>query len=112
MPWRDAKFTSRFKGRLDLLAYAKQKGFPVPATPAAPYSVDSNMLHISYESGVLEDPAKPAPKGIYQMTCDAEDAPDVAEDMEITFEKGINLGCISINCIRFSYKMSVTKTIK
>lgn len=91
MPWRDAEFTSRFKGRLDLLAYAKQKGFPVPATPAAPYSVDSNMLHISYESGVLEDPAKPAPKGIFKMTSDAEDAPDAPEDIEISFEKGINV---------------------
>jgi argininosuccinate synthase len=46
IPWREAEFTSRFKGRQDLIEYAKAKGFPVPATPAAPYSVDSNILHI------------------------------------------------------------------
>lgn len=49
MPWRDAEFTARFKGRQDLLEYARLKGFPVPATPAAPYSVDSNILHNRYK---------------------------------------------------------------
>ncbi|CAB3372562.1 Hypothetical predicted protein [Cloeon dipterum] len=89
VPWRDAEFTRRFKGRQDLIAYAKAKGFPVPATPAAPYSTDANLLHISYESGMLEDPAVSAPKGIFNMTTDPEDAPDVAQDIEIGFEKGL-----------------------
>src|SRR3546814_11419821 len=55
-PWRDAEFIEKFKGRSDLLEYAAQHDIPVGATKAAPYSVDDNLYHTSFESGMLEDP--------------------------------------------------------
>ncbi|MEN8113560.1 MAG: argininosuccinate synthase, partial [Actinomycetota bacterium] len=71
-PWREWDM----KGRADLEAYAKQFGIPVPTTPDKPYSTDANLLHISYEGGVLEDPWVGPPPGMFRMTTDPEDAPD------------------------------------
>jgi argininosuccinate synthase len=51
-PWRDAQFIQKFKGRVDLLAYAAEHNIPVDATPKAPYSLDANLFHTSYESGI------------------------------------------------------------
>jgi argininosuccinate synthase len=55
-PWKDAGFLTRFQGRTDLLAYAKEHGIPVEATAEKPYSSDENLMHRSYEAGMLEDP--------------------------------------------------------
>ena len=64
-PWKDREFLERFKGRPELLAYAEEHGIPVTASRSKPYSEDDNLLHISHESGILEDPAhgirRPAP---------------------------------------------------
>lgn len=63
VPWRDPTFFNKFQGRQDLLDYAAQHGVPVVQTKKKPYSMDENMLHISYEAGILEDPSSPAPAG-------------------------------------------------
>jgi len=83
-PWREWEF----KGRADLMAYAEQHGIEVPVTPEAPYSMDANLLHVSYEGGVLEDPWAAPPTGMFRMTIDPEDGPDEAEVVTVTFEEG------------------------
>ncbi|KAG7255873.1 hypothetical protein CRUP_013246, partial [Coryphaenoides rupestris] len=55
-PWRIPEFFNRFRGRKDLMEYAQSHDIPVPVTPKAPWSVDANLMHISYESGILENP--------------------------------------------------------
>ncbi|HEX6189295.1 MAG TPA: argininosuccinate synthase [Pyrinomonadaceae bacterium] len=83
-PWRDWEFA----GRTDLIAYAEAHGIPVTATIEKPYSTDRNLMHVSYEGGILEDPWAEAPEHIFQMTVSPERARDDAEYLEIGFEKG------------------------
>ncbi|MGB8360615.1 MAG: argininosuccinate synthase [Acidimicrobiia bacterium] len=83
-PWREWDL----KGRADLVAYARERGIPVPATKEEPYSVDANLMHTSYEGGVLEDPWSPPPKGIFRMTNDPEHAPDTGIELVIGLEAG------------------------
>ncbi|XP_029941180.1 argininosuccinate synthase [Salarias fasciatus] len=88
-PWRIPEFYNRFKGRLDLMEYAEKHGIPVPVTPKAPWSMDANLMHISYESGILEDPKSHAPVDLYLMTKNPEEAPNAPDVLEITFRKGV-----------------------
>jgi argininosuccinate synthase len=83
-PWREWEFG----GRTDLIAYAESYGIPVTATIDKPYSTDRNLMHVSYEGGILEDPWAEAPENIFQMTVSPERAKDEAEYIEIGFEKG------------------------
>ncbi len=83
-PWREWKL----KGRADLIAYAQAREIPVPVTKEAPYSMDANLFHISYEGGVLEDPWTAPPKGMFRMTTDPEDAPDTPDEIVVGFESG------------------------
>ncbi len=83
-PWREWEF----KGRSDLIAYAREHKIPVTATHEKPYSMDRNLMHISYEGGILEDPWAEAPENIFQLTKSPENAKDQAEYVEISFEKG------------------------
>ena len=83
-PWREWDL----KGRADCVAYAEAHGIPIPVTAEKPYSTDANMLHISYEGGVLEDPWVGPPKGMFNITVDPEDAPDEPEYVTIGFEAG------------------------
>ncbi|MEE8522487.1 MAG: argininosuccinate synthase, partial [Thermoanaerobaculia bacterium] len=83
-PWREWDF----KGRSDLIAYAKQHDIPLTAAPKPEYSMDANLMHISYEGGVLEDPWAPPPAGMFRMTTDPERAPDTPEYVTIRFENG------------------------
>ncbi|MBV9957602.1 MAG: argininosuccinate synthase, partial [Acidobacteria bacterium] len=76
-------------GRTDLIAYAEQHGIPVTATKAKPYSTDRNLMHVSYEGGILEDPWAEAPADIFQMTKAPEEAPAEAEYVEVAFERGV-----------------------
>jgi argininosuccinate synthase len=55
-PWRDARFRAKFPGRAEMIAYAESHGVPIAASAKKPYSMDRNLLHISYEAGILEDP--------------------------------------------------------
>jgi argininosuccinate synthase len=83
-PWREWEF----KGRLDLIAYAKEHSIPVTATSEKPYSTDRNLMHISYEGGILEDPWAEAPAEIFRLTKAPEEARAAAEQIEIGFEQG------------------------
>ncbi|MDJ0612053.1 MAG: argininosuccinate synthase [Rhizobiaceae bacterium] len=89
-PWRDWSF----KSRTDLLDFARDHQIPVPKDKLgeAPFSVDANLLHSSSEGKVLEDPAKEAEEYVYQRTISPMDAPDVATEIEIEFEKGDAIG--------------------
>lgn len=88
-PWRLPEFYKRFPGRNDLFEYAKEKGIPLPVSPKSPWSMDANLMHISYESGILEDPMTQAPEDLYQMTVDPQKAPDVPTVILIEFKKGL-----------------------
>ncbi len=83
-PWREWKF----EGRPDLLRYAKKHGIPVEVTSDKPYSSDPNILHISYESGILEDPWAEPPEDIFQMTVSPQDAPDKQTEITLDFKSG------------------------
>lgn len=83
-PWR----IWDFKGREDLMAFAKTKGIPIPVTKEKPYSSDANLLHISFEGGILEDPWEEAPEDMYTMSVSPEEAPDKPEYVEIGFVDG------------------------
>ena len=67
-PWRDPEFITKFKGRKELLEYAAKHNIRVDAKPKANYSIDANLFHISYESGMLEDPMTPPDKDMFIMT--------------------------------------------
>ncbi|XP_078733932.1 argininosuccinate synthase [Lampetra fluviatilis] len=88
-PWRLPEFFNRFQGRNDLFAYAKENGIPLPVTPKSPWSMDANLMHISYESGILENPKVAAPPDMYLMTQDPAKAPDSPDVLEIEFKKGV-----------------------
>ena len=77
-----------FKGREDLIRYAKKKGLSVPVTKEKPYSSDRNLLHISFEGGILEDPWQEPSDDMFVMSLSPEDAPDKATYIEIGFETG------------------------
>jgi argininosuccinate synthase len=83
-PWREWDF----KGRTDLIAYAKDHDIPITATQAKPYSTDRNLMHISYEGGILEDPWVAPPEDIFQLTRSPENAKAAADLIEVSFEKG------------------------
>lgn len=83
-PWREWEF----KGRSDLIAYAREHDIPITATQEKPYSTDRNLMHVSYEGGILEDPwAEPA-ENIFQLTRSPESAKPDAEYVELSFSKG------------------------
>lgn len=88
-PWRLPEFYNRFKGRKDLFDYAEQKGIPLPVTPKKPWSIDANLMHISYESGILENPKTRAPDDLYCFTADPKSAPDEPEQLSLEFKKGV-----------------------
>lgn len=88
-PWKMDTFLSQFQGRPDMVAYAELKGIPVKATAPKIYSEDDNLLHISHEAGILEDPSKEAPEHVYSRTVAPEKAPDLAARIKIAFERGV-----------------------
>ena len=83
-PWREWEF----KGRSDLIAYAAEHQIPITATAEKPYSTDRNLMHVSYEGGILEDPWAEPPENIFQLTRSPENASADAEYIEISFAKG------------------------
>lgn len=94
-PWREWSF----KGRTELMDYAAKHGIPIPVSADKPYSMDPNLLHISYEGGVLEDPWAAPPEDMFRMTVDPEKAPDQAEEVVIRYERG---DAVSINGVERS----------
>ncbi len=83
-PWREWDL----KGRADLVEYARRRGIPVPVSPEKPYSTDANLLHISYEGGILEDPWASPPDDMFTLTVDPRLAPDEPEQVSVSIEKG------------------------
>jgi argininosuccinate synthase len=83
-PWREWDLDSRSA----LIVYAQKHGISIPITPEKPYSSDANLLHISYEGGILEDPWMEPQEAMFQMTQSPEKAPDRPEYVEIAFEQG------------------------
>lgn len=84
-PWR----TWDIRSRTDCIEYARKHDIPVHATAAKPYSIDRNLLHISFEGGILEDPWKAPEESMFILTTSPENAPDEPTEITISFEKGI-----------------------
>ncbi|KAM4528241.1 argininosuccinate synthase-like [Odontesthes bonariensis] len=75
--------------------YAQKHGIPVPVTPQAPWSMDANLMHISYESGILENPKSHAPADLYLMTKDPQDSPNAPDVLEMEFKNGVPVKVIN-----------------
>ncbi|EPQ02122.1 Argininosuccinate synthase [Myotis brandtii] len=86
-PWRMPKFYNRFQGCSDLMEYTKQHGMGV--TSENPWSMDENLMHISYEAGILENPKNQAPPGLYTKTQDPAKEPNTPDVLENEFKKGV-----------------------
>lgn len=84
-PWREWNF----RARADLIEYAKRHGIPVPVTKEKPYSSDRNLLHISFEGGILEDPGREPDEDMFVLSVSPEKAPDRPTYVSIGFEKGV-----------------------
>lgn len=97
-PWRLETFRDQFPGRAEMIEYAEKHGITVTASAAKPYSTDRNLLHISYESGVLEDPnfdaSAESNKDMFLLSVSPEDAPDQPEMLDLEFENG---NCVALN---------------
>jgi len=85
-PWRNPDWP--FKGRADMIAYASSKNIPVPVTAEKPYSMDRNLVHISYEGGILEDPWREPYNDMFRLTVAPEQAPDQPEYIEVEYSVG------------------------
>lgn len=85
-PWRDPRWT--LNSREKMIAYAEKHGIPVPVSKSKPYSSDRNLLHISFEGGILEDPWMEPPEDMFVLTTDPKKAPDTPEYVEIDFVQG------------------------
>jgi len=97
-PWRMAEFRETFPGRSEMIEYCRKHKINVEASAKKPYSMDRNILHISYEAGILEDPwfdpTSAANKGMFKLSADPQDAPDEPEYIDLEFKKG---DCVSVN---------------
>ena len=97
-PWRIEAYRNLFPGRAEMIAYCAKHKINVQASAKKPYSMDRNLLHISYEAGILEDPWFDAfsakNKDMFRLTRDPADAPDRAEIVELEFKRG---DCVAVN---------------
>src|SRR5689334_18804610 len=113
-PWRDERFRKQFPGRAEMIAFAKANGIPVEASAEKPYSMDRNLLHISYESGVLEDTWFDASsremRSMYKLSVAPEAAPDKPEHVELEFDRGNCIGVAHASGLRESEAQSRTLT--
>jgi argininosuccinate synthase len=97
-PWRDSRFRDQFPGRAEMIAYCAARNIPVQASAKKPYSMDRNLLHISFEAGILEDPwmdaFAPGNKDMFKLSVAPEDAPAKPEYVTLDFERG---NCVAVN---------------
>jgi argininosuccinate synthase len=102
-PWKIDAYREAFPGRAEMIAYCRKHGIPVEASAKKPYSMDRNLLHISYEAGILEDPwfdpTTRANKRMFKLSVSPEDAPDRSEYVELEFRRG---DCVAVNGSRLS----------
>jgi len=98
-PWRDASFREQFPGRAEMIAYAEANDIPVKASMKKPYSMDRNLLHISFEAGALEDTwhdaTGEADRDMYVLSVAPEDAPDEPQYLQLLFDKGDVVGLLA-----------------
>jgi argininosuccinate synthase len=106
-PWKTQEFLDQFKGRTDMLNYAKAKGIPVKATVKKPYSEDDNLMHISHEAGILEDPAYKPEMDMFTKIIPPQLAPDKEMHLEIHFKDGI-----PVKVVNKADKISITDPLK
>jgi argininosuccinate synthase len=96
-PWRQERFRKQFPGRAEMIAFAEQHKIPVAASAKKSYSMDRNLLHISFESGILEDPwydaTAPAAADMYKLSVSPEAAPDQPEYVQLRFQRG---DCVAV----------------
>ena len=95
-PWRDEEFSNQFKGRNDLLNYAEKWKIPISASKGKPYSEDENLIHISHEAGILEDPSKRPDPSVFSLTEDISNTPDEETKLEIKFKDGIPISVTNL----------------
>jgi argininosuccinate synthase len=93
-PWRDQEFLKQFEGRADLINFAKENNIPIEklAESGRDYSEDGNLLHLSHEAGMLEDPGMECPESVYSWITPPEKAPDKVTKIKLSFVKGILSG--------------------
>jgi argininosuccinate synthase len=110
-PWREERFRKQFPGRKEMIEFAAANKIPVTASAEKSYSMDRNLLHISYESGVLEDPWFDASsremRDMYKLSVAPEDAPNEAEHVDLAFEAG---NCVEVNGKKLS-PLAVMQTL-
>ena len=110
-PWRDERFRKQFPGRTEMIAFAQKNGIQVEASAEKPYSTDRNLLHISFEGGVLEDPwfdaSSKENRGMYKLSVAPEEAPDEPEHVDLMFESG---NCVEIDGKKLS-PLAVMQTL-
>ena len=95
-PWKEREFLDRFQGRKDLLEYAAEHGIEVEASAEKPFSTDENLMHRSYESGILEDPFAAPPADMFKLTRSPQDAPDEPARLEIHFKDAIPIRVVNL----------------
>ena len=88
-PWRNEKFLTEFPGRQEMVAYAKKNNIPVKATKEKPWSSDENLMHISFEAGMLEDPWQRPLEEMFEYSVSPQKAPDKTTSIVIDFEDGL-----------------------
>jgi argininosuccinate synthase len=102
-PWKIDSFRDLVPGRAEMIAYCQKHRIPVEASLKKPYSMDRNLLHISYEAGILEDPwfdpTSPANRAMFKLSVSPEEAPNKAEYVELEFAKG---DCVAVDGRRLS----------
>lgn len=102
-PWRMGVFREKFPGRAEMIRYCDENGINIEASAKKPYSMDRNLLHISYEAGMLEDPwldaTHPDYKDMYKLSVSPEDAPNEPEYVTLAFEKG---DCVAVNGVEMT----------
>ncbi len=113
-PWRMDDFRAEFPGRAEMIAFAEKHKIPVTASAKKPYSMDRNLLHISFEAGMLEDTwfdgTTPDVRGMYVLSVAPEDAPDKPEYVQLLFEKGNCIGLMAQGLGKLLDKLKVKST--
>jgi argininosuccinate synthase len=106
-PWKDSEWLDQFKGRTDLIKYAKKENIPIDVSLKKPYSTDENLMHISFESGILDGLKNKPSQDMYKLTASPQKAPDKEINISIEFEKGI-----PVKVIDYTNKIEVKNSLK
>lgn len=107
-PWKNLEFIDQFQGRSDMIAYAARKNIPITSTLQKPYSTDENILHTSYEAGILENPGHEAPENIFQHTSSLCNAAEQEDVIMLEFAKGIPISVTNLTAGNIVNESSVS----